>query len=110
MLGNLEADEELMREIMRIFLRDYQAGLDGLSDALKHADRVEVSARAHALRGMVRNFGATRAAGLAAQLERRNGPDMTGPELLTLFSQLSGEIQALADELRAEQKIALRVA
>ncbi|MBP6097576.1 MAG: response regulator [Methyloversatilis sp.] len=110
MLGNLEADEELMREIMRIFLRDYQAGLDGLSDALKHADRVEVSARAHALRGMVRNFGATRAAGLAAQLERRNGPDMTGPELLTLFSELSGEIQALADELRAEQKIALQVA
>jgi two-component system sensor histidine kinase/response regulator len=110
MLGNLEADEELMREIMRIFLRDYQACLNGLSDALKHADRAEVSARAHAIRGMVRNFGATRAAGLAAQLERRDGPDTIGTDELTLFAQLSGEIQALADELRAEQRTVRRVA
>ena len=110
MLGNLEADEELMREIMRIFLRDYQACLDGLSDALKHADRAEVSARAHAIRGMVRNFGATRAAGLAAQLERRDGAETTGTDQLALFAQLSGETRALADELRAEQKTVRRVA
>jgi two-component system sensor histidine kinase/response regulator len=109
-LRNLDADEELMREIIRIFLRDYQAGLDGLSDALKQVDRTEVKARAHALRGMVCNFGATRAAGLAAQLERRDGPDETGPDPLTLFAQLSSEVQALADELRAEQKAMRRVA
>jgi HPt (histidine-containing phosphotransfer) domain-containing protein len=81
-----------------------------LSDALKQVDRTEVKARAHALRGMVCNFGATRAAGLAAQLERRDGPDETGPDPLTLFAQLSSEVQALADELRAEQKAMRRVA
>jgi PAS domain S-box-containing protein len=110
MLGNLEADEALMREIIQIFLRDYQAALDRLSDALKLSDRAEVSAQAHALRGMVRNFGATRAAGLAAQLERRNGPDTAVPDPLTVFTRLSAEVQALADELRAEQKIERQVA
>ncbi len=102
-LGNLNADVRLMHEIIRIFLRDCRKGVDALRHALISGSPEEVSSQAHMLKGMVSNFGATRTASVAAQLERHHfAADASGPDAATLMDLLEDEIEALSAELRAE--------
>jgi two-component system sensor histidine kinase/response regulator len=103
MLGNLAADEELMHEIIRIFLRDYRSNLDALQKACSAGSREELIQQAHTLKGMVRNFGASCASGIAARLERRSGDAAkSGGDEAAMVDQLIEETEALAAELRAE--------
>ena len=104
-LGNLGGDEVLMRDIIVLFLRDYRTMLGALREA-RSVSRDALAAEAHTLKGTVRNFGGTRAAGIAGRLERGGAaaPDDAGTDLL--IDQLETEVEALAAELRAELQAA----
>ncbi|MBL8466206.1 response regulator [Methyloversatilis discipulorum] len=104
-LGNLGGDEVLMRDIIVLFLRDYRTMLGALREA-RSVSRDALSVEAHTIKGTVRNFGGTRAAGIAGRLERRGAtaPDDADTDLL--INQLETEVEALAAELRAELQAA----
>ncbi|MGC4405200.1 ATP-binding protein [Methyloversatilis sp. MC4-4] len=104
-LGNLGGDEALMRDIIVLFLRDYRAMLGALR-AARSVSRDALAVEAHTIKGTVRNFGGTRAAGIAGRLERSGAtaPDDAGTDLL--IDQLETEVEALAAELRAELQAA----
>jgi CheY-like chemotaxis protein/HPt (histidine-containing phosphotransfer) domain-containing protein len=104
-LGNLGGDEVLMRDIIVLFLRDYRTMLGALREA-RSVSRDALAAEAHTLKGTVRNFGGTRAAGIAGRLERSGAtaPDDAGTD--RLIDQLEIEVEALAAELRAELQAA----
>jgi two-component system sensor histidine kinase/response regulator len=111
MLGNLGGDETLMHEIITLFLRDYRSTLDAMVQAFAGGTREELATHAHTLKGIVRNFGATRGAGIAAQLERGgSGSPAEDPQCAAWVEQLIDETEALANELRTVQQAARRVA
>jgi two-component system sensor histidine kinase/response regulator len=111
MLGNLGGDEGLMHDIITLFLRDYRSTLDALVQAFAGGTREELATQAHTLKGIVRNFGATRGAGIAAQLERGgSGTPSEDPQCAAWVEQLVDETEALATELRAAQQAARKVA
>ncbi|MBZ1407948.1 Hpt domain-containing protein, partial [Escherichia coli] len=72
----------------------------------RSTSRQALVAQAHTVKGTVRNFGGTRAAGIAGRLERSGAtaPDDAGTDLL--IEQLETEVEALAAELRAELQTA----
>lgn len=94
-----------MRDIIVLFLRDYRAMLGALR-AARSVSRDALAVEAHTIKGTVRNFGGTRAAGIAGRLERSGAtaPDDAGTDLL--IDQLETEVEALAAELRAELQAA----
>jgi PAS domain S-box-containing protein len=103
MLGNLGADEDLLHEVIRLFLRDHGPTVDALQQAVTQGPLDDVATHAHTIRGMVRNFGATQVANIAARLEdSANSGDASSAELAALFSELARETEALAIELQAE--------
>ncbi|MDP3288647.1 MAG: response regulator [Methyloversatilis sp.] len=111
MLGNLGGDEVLMHDIITLFLRDYRSTLDALVQAFAGGTREELATQAHTLKGIVRNFGASRGAGIAAQLERGGGGTPTeDPQCAAWVEQLVDETEALVTELRAAQQAARKVA
>ena len=111
MLGNLGGDEGLMHDIITLFLRDYRSTLDALVQAFAGGTREELATHAHTVKGIVRNFGATRASGIAAQLERGgSGTPSEDPQCAAWVEQLVDETEALAAELRAAQQAARKVA
>jgi DNA-binding response OmpR family regulator len=104
-LGNLGGDEALMRDLIVLFLRDYRAMLDALR-AARSVSRDALAVEAHTLKGTVRNFGGTRAAGIAGRLERSGAMALDDADTDLLIDQLETEVEALAAELRAELQAA----
>lgn len=70
MLEQIGGDEDLMHEVIRIFLDDYPRLISNLREALSAADAPAVQSSAHALKGAVGNFGAPTAVAAALALEQ----------------------------------------
>ncbi len=102
-LGNLGGDETLMHDIIVLFLRDYRGMLTELRTAAA-ASREALAEQAHAVKGTVRNFGASHAAGLAGRLERTGDKAPDEATVAALLDQLDAALESLADELRSEMK------
>ncbi|MBW8038579.1 MAG: DUF3365 domain-containing protein [Planctomycetes bacterium] len=62
-------DEELVREIMPVFLKDNKERFDKLSEAVNSGDSKDIKFYAHAIKGAGRNIGAKRLSDIACQLE-----------------------------------------
>lgn len=96
MLEQIGGDEELMREVIRIFVEDYPRLLSNLRQGLATADCGAVQSAAHALKGAVSNFGAPAAVAAALALEQaaRLGKHEQ-------FSSLGEATERTADDLLA---------
>ncbi|MBN2314719.1 MAG: response regulator [Sedimentisphaerales bacterium] len=68
-------DEELIQEIVPIFLKDNKERIDKLTEAVKTCDAEAVKLYAHAIRGGGRNVGAQSLANVAYDLERASMVD-----------------------------------
>ena len=102
-LGNLGGDETLMHDIILIFLRDYRSMLAELRSAAA-GPREALAEQAHALKGTVRNFGASHAAGLAGRLERTGDQAPDDAATAALLDRLESAVESLAEALRGEMK------
>ena len=68
-LDRVGGDEELLREIIDIFLEEYPSLVAGIRDAVEKKDAGALERSAHNLKGSVSNFGAESATRAAADLE-----------------------------------------
>jgi PAS domain S-box-containing protein len=68
-LASMDGDMDLLREIVGMFMEEYPATLDEIKRAISTGDANRLDRSAHALKGLVGNFGARPAYGLAEKLE-----------------------------------------
>ena len=72
LIGRL-GDEELIREVVPIFLKDNKERLETLEEAVKAADAEAVKLYAHAIKGAGRNVGAQSLSEVAHEMECAGG-------------------------------------
>jgi two-component system, sensor histidine kinase and response regulator len=70
-----DGERELLQEMMEVLLAEYPAQLATLRTALHHGDARRLERTAHSLKGALGAVGATRAQGLAQQLEAKGRTD-----------------------------------
>ena len=100
LLGRVENDRELLRDLVDIFRSDLPRYLSVLEQAVEHWDSAEVARTAHSLKGMLANLAAPRAAGAAGHLEAL-GREGKGKELAAALGSLKQEVSGLLPELEA---------
>jgi CheY-like chemotaxis protein len=97
-LERVGGDNELLRELMDVFLADCPRLWRSLADALARGDARQLARAAHTLKGSVSTFGARAAHAVAEQLERqgREG-DLT--HAADMAARLDRELQRLKSAL-----------
>jgi two-component system sensor histidine kinase/response regulator len=85
-------DEELIREVVPIFLKDNKQRLDKLTEAVNAADTKAIKLYAHAIRGAGRNIGAKRLSETAFRLECAGQQDDI-EAAIPLFNELKTELE-----------------
>src|SRR5260370_32909 len=78
LLACVESDRELLRDLLLIFKDDFPRRFQALQEAVSRCDSAQVAAVSHALKGMLANLAATRAAACAAELEQLGRAIVTG--------------------------------
>ena len=69
MLRRLEGDEQLLREVIDLFIQDSSSLVDRLHDAIERRDAGEVRAASHRLKGAASNLAAGPVTDAARALE-----------------------------------------
>jgi HPt (histidine-containing phosphotransfer) domain-containing protein len=70
LLEIVDQDEGLLKQLARLFLADKPRLMAEIQDSVTRGDCAKLDGAAHTLKGSVGNFGARRAAQLAARLEK----------------------------------------
>jgi len=83
-------DEELIKEIVLIFLTDTKERIEMLTEAMKACDTKGIKLYAHALKGAVANVGAKRLSNIAYRLEC-TGREENMVSATPLFDELKAE-------------------
>ena len=102
-LARVGDDEELLAELVKIFLDDYPNSLTAIDDAVAMQDPPKLERAAHTLKGAVANFGADAVVKEAFELERqgRSGDLSHATENLhrlhEVIRQLDYELRPLAE-------------
>ena len=68
-MGRLDGDEDLFRELLVVFREEYPSLDTALTTAVTQRDNAAVTLNAHSLKGALGNVGAARAQEAAKQLE-----------------------------------------
>ena len=103
LIGRL-GDEELIREIVPIFLNDNKERFEKLTEAVEAGDAKTLKLYAHAVKGAGRNIGAIRLSNIAHRLEcagRQDDLEAAAP----LFDALKTEIEKVVAFLSLEDWI-----
>src|SRR5260370_13067227 len=100
LLGRVDNDAELLRELVAIFKIEFPRHLGALREAIADENPKNIQKSGHTLRGMLSNLGATRATAAAAQLEHL--PDSSnGAALKSALALFESEVKHLLPELEA---------
>jgi HPt (histidine-containing phosphotransfer) domain-containing protein len=97
LLERVDNDQELLRELLTIFMEDFPQPFQSLKFAVMAGDLKGASRLSHTLKGMLSSLGATRAAAAASQLEALSA----ARETVTLREALSA-LESEADKLLPE--------
>ena len=102
MQTQLGGDEELIGEVIAIFLEDYPARLQAIDAAIQRANAADIRAAAHALKGGASNLCAASVVKQAGALESAaaSGDVVSSSDR---FNALSAEVERLAQLLREFQ-------
>jgi two-component system sensor histidine kinase/response regulator len=95
----LGGDEQLVRELVRIFLVEYPALLQAVGIPVACGDMAGIRRASHALRGAIANFIDDGPTSTALALERAAGDARPG-DVAGLAGQLTQEVEALAAAMR----------
>lgn len=104
LLAHVENDNELLRDLLRIFKQEFPLNLHSLEEAVNSSDGKRVAFAAHTLKGMLSNLAATRMAAAAGLLEQmgRNG-EMAGlPEAFAAFESDAVKLVSQLDAYMVE--------
>ena len=99
-LSRVGGDEELLREVVELFLEDYPHILEKIRSAVTAGDATALEHSAHSLKGSVSTFGAQRSYEAAFELEKqgRSGNLINSAADL---SKLEAALATLRPELEA---------
>ena len=102
-LDRVGGDEELLQEIIVIFMEEYPALINGIREAVKKQDPAALERSAHNLKGTVSNFGAPSATQAALDLELmgRKGDILRAPALVRVLELELVSLRGALDELQA---------
>ncbi|MFO0761151.1 MAG: response regulator [Byssovorax sp.] len=97
-LDRVGGDEELLKDLIGVFLGEVHKWLDDIRAAIVSSDAPRLKRAAHTLKGAVDNCGASRAYDLALRLERLGGEGrIAGAE--DIFAELEAAIEQLLPAL-----------
>ena len=102
MRRQLGDDDELIADVISLFLDDYSGRLEGLTAALDVRDAGGVRAAAHTIKGSATYFCAARVVRIAMDLEAASEREDFAV-LRGYANSLNVEVERLADALRACQ-------
>ncbi|HEY0862540.1 MAG TPA: Hpt domain-containing protein [Lacunisphaera sp.] len=97
-----EGDSEFLRELIEIYLADTPKQLTKLEEAINRQDSGQVVHAAHTIKGSSGNFGATKLAQVAQEMEAHG----KSSNLTSAAAALPGLKQAFADVITALQALA----
>jgi two-component system sensor histidine kinase/response regulator len=100
LLGRVENDRELLRDLVDISRNNLPEYLNVLTQAVHNGHPEDVARTAHTLKGMLGNLAATRAAAAAAHLENL-GKASRREEFAAALERLNEEVTGLLPELEA---------
>jgi HPt (histidine-containing phosphotransfer) domain-containing protein len=92
LLAGIDGNQELLREIVRLFLADYPQRLAEIKQAISRGDAEAVARAAHTLKGSAGNFAAQKAFAAAQSMESLGKSGDLSPAqqaFLTLESELA---------------------
>jgi HPt (histidine-containing phosphotransfer) domain-containing protein len=107
LLGRVENDRELLRELIGIFKEDFPSLLQSLQQSIAREDMKNVQDTSHALKGMLSGLSVMQAAATASRLEQlgREGETLGLRDALALLesqvAQLLPELDAYAEEAQS---------
>lgn len=106
MLGSVENDLVLLRELAEIFFAEFPGLLAHIRGGIEEQNPELVERNAHTLKGALSNFGAHRACDAARELEicgREARLENAAAQLSTLDAEVAVAANALSDFLREVQ-------
>lgn len=98
LMQRVDDDRELLAELFFIFKTVFPAHLERLNAAIGRNETAQVESESHALKGMLLNLSAPRAAAAASALEQM-GRDYHTDGLKPAFAELQAEVQALLSQI-----------
>ena len=100
LLSRMDNDRELLRELLQLFKQECPCLMRLLQDAISKGEMKSVETTGHALKGMLANLSAVRAASAASRLEEL-GRTGKNSELKGALAALESEVAVLLPELDA---------
>lgn len=98
-----EGDEDLLSELIDLFMEDAPGRITGMRDAIAREDWPSLASWAHSLKGSCGSLGALHMADLCGRLEMhgRNGGGRHNAELV--FKELQGQYALVSEALQRER-------
>jgi HPt (histidine-containing phosphotransfer) domain-containing protein len=100
LVDRIDNDQELLRDLLKIFKEDFPRTMQSLESAVAAEDLKNASRLSHTLKGMLASLGATRAAAAAGKLEVLATAGETA-SLRGALDALGREAESLVPELNA---------
>ncbi|HEY2545561.1 MAG TPA: Hpt domain-containing protein [Candidatus Acidoferrum sp.] len=100
LLGRVDNDQELLRDLLNIFKEDFPRTMRSLESAVAVADLKGAARLSHTLKGMLSSLGAMRASTAASRLEQLASAGETA-SLKDAFVALEREAATLLPEFNA---------
>ena len=104
LLERTENDRKLMRDLLTIFREEFPQRLQVLREAVASMNATNVALEAHALKGMLSNLAAVKAAAAVAELEQfgRNNETSRFLESFSRFDAIGKELSQQVEACMAE--------
>jgi HPt (histidine-containing phosphotransfer) domain-containing protein len=105
LLDRVDADKDLFKEVIEIFLHDMPGTIAALGDRIAKQDAAAAEKIAHTIRGACATMSAKKLENLAHQLEKiARGKDLDGAEaayrvIVQCFNQLRVQMQAVLKKM-----------
>lgn len=101
LLERVDNDQELLRELLTIFSKDFPRTAQSLEKAVAAGDMENAALLSHSLKGMLSNLGGMRAAAAAGELEKIALTGKNQSSLREALEALQREAASLVPELEA---------
>ena len=99
LIESIDGDEELLKTVAKLCIENLPGLLQQVNESVKSSNFKQLEYAAHTVKGSANQFGASRAANVAYQLEQKGrNKDFTGAE--TLSALLEKEIDLMIRELQ----------
>jgi histidine phosphotransfer protein HptB len=98
LLGRLDNDYELLRDLLTIFKTDFPRLVEAIEEAIARQDMKEIMKSSHTLKGMLSNLAVTKGAEAAGRVERI-AQEGTMAAVQEAFAAFRLEVQGLLPEM-----------